>query len=401
MSFDIRKPAHGTTIHDDWDKATAFLLKENYFCETIYTPSTNSTALTRGLVFAHPSRLSVLSKRGYLTLFDSTHKVNVHGYNLFTFLCRNEYGIWIPGANCLVESENSDVLAEAMKCIYRWSQNRWQMRYPLTDNSAIEKAAVRKAFGESVENHILCTVHTERTLQRNFKSLENQESYGLLRHAMNAHTEEHCLSLCQKAIEKASSERKKNYIQKELIENRNQWALFARQHCQILMQVTSTNACEAWHSRLKNGAVQKKGETSTHGIFGCVRTVHDCAHEVENKVKLAEIESNTKQVLLIKRPGYEGLHLFPYSLQRIVATEYSKLAIRLEQQMPVPVREWNPSTGLYDCNCLFSRRYQLSCQHICHINHDFRVNNPGPVEFVVPPLTTEVWGKYHQRFGSG
>lgn len=93
MSLDIRKLAPGITIRDDWDAATSFLLKNGYFCETVYTPSPKSTTPTRGLVFAHPNQLAVLSNRGYLTVFDSTHKVNVHGYNLFTFMCRNEFGI--------------------------------------------------------------------------------------------------------------------------------------------------------------------------------------------------------------------------------------------------------------------------------------------------------------------
>lgn len=127
---------------------------------------------TGSLVFAHPDRLSTLVKQCYLIIFDSTHKVNVNGYNLFTFMCRNEFGIWIRNINSLVESENSDVLAEAIDRIYDWSQQKWKIQYPLTDNSAIEKAAVRRAFGSTgyIKNHLLYTVHTERTLQRNFKS---------------------------------------------------------------------------------------------------------------------------------------------------------------------------------------------------------------------------------------
>lgn len=68
--------------------------------------------------------------------------------------------------NCLVESENLDMLVEAICRIYDWSQQKWKVQYPLTDNSAIERAAVRKAFGSTgyIKDHLLYTVHTERTL---------------------------------------------------------------------------------------------------------------------------------------------------------------------------------------------------------------------------------------------
>lgn len=79
----------------------------------------------------------------------------------------------------MVESENSEILAEAMRCIYQWSGERWTMQYPLTNDSSIEKEVVRKAFKkeEHVKNHLLCTVHTERTLQRNFKSEDDKPAY--------------------------------------------------------------------------------------------------------------------------------------------------------------------------------------------------------------------------------
>lgn len=173
--------------------------------------------------------------------------------------------------------------------------------------------------------------------------------------------------------------------------------MYARQHSQILLQATSSDACEAWHCRLKNGAGQKKGDTSAHGIFGCVQTVHDCTHEVENNIWSAEIESRTKQVTLVKSPGYSGLQKFPYSIQQIVATEHSKLSIQLEQQVPVPVREM--IDGLYACNCLFSRRYQLPCQHIFHIDHAYRADRGS--ELGELPLSEGIWNRYLIRFGTG
>lgn len=60
-----------------------------------------------------------------------------------------------------MEKENSDILATALRKISEWSEFQWQMQYPLTDNSAIEKAAVKKAFEREgqVKQHLLYTVH--------------------------------------------------------------------------------------------------------------------------------------------------------------------------------------------------------------------------------------------------
>lgn len=113
--------------------------------------------------------------------------------------------------------------------------------------------------------------------------------------------------------------------------------------------------------------------------------MHDCSHDIENLVHAAEIESKTKQVSLVKVSGYTGIRLFPYILQKIIATENSKLAIRLEQNIPVPIHERLPN-GLYTCNCLFLRRYRLPCQHAYHIDRDARVSDQ-----LESMLTDNIW----------
>ena len=73
-----------------------------------------------GLVFAHPARLLTLAKRGWFTQFDATHKLNQWSHNMFLFLVCNEYNIWIPTAHLVVERENGEIIAEALKHIKRW-----------------------------------------------------------------------------------------------------------------------------------------------------------------------------------------------------------------------------------------------------------------------------------------
>lgn len=394
--LDVRKFMPSHTLSEDWERATAFLLEKGYFCETIQTTGQTSET-THALVFAHPNRLNILASRGFLTLFDSTHKFNIHNYNLFTFMCRNEAAIWVPGAHCLVERENSDILALALRTIYEWTNKSWKMQYPLTDNSAIEKAAVRKAFDTEdhsfVKCHLLCTVHSERTLARRFRSEDSKVAYGYMRHAIRVNTEAACIDLCKKAINACESTADKRYIEREWLETRRSWAMFARQHNQLLLQATSSNACEAWHARLKLGSGLKTGETATHGIFGCVRTVHDCAHDIDNKTLAASLDSHSRHSSLSK--SYPSLRQFPFAIQKIIAIEESKVGTRIEQDMPVPVRE--KINGIYICYCLFSRRYQLPCQHIFHMDRSSSCDLENPVQL----LTSDVWNQYHMLVSGG
>lgn len=206
-------------------------------------------------------------------------------------MCRDPHGIWVPGAHCLVERENSDILSIALQQIYAWSGGTWKMNYPLTDNSAIERLAVKKAFGneEFLKGHLLCTVHSERTLSYRFKSAADKVSYGHLRHAIRCLTEVECVSLCQLVMSAALSESQRDYINEHWLLTREHWALYAHQHNKLLLQVTTSNPCEAWHNRLKSGAGIKVGHTATHGIFRCVNNVHDCAHDVDNNIHITEL----------------------------------------------------------------------------------------------------------------
>ena len=73
-----------------------------------------------GLVFANPVGLLTLQRRGWLTLFDATHKLNKWNHNMFSFLVRDEYNVWIPAAYLVVERENGDIIAEGLRHIKSW-----------------------------------------------------------------------------------------------------------------------------------------------------------------------------------------------------------------------------------------------------------------------------------------
>ena len=81
----------------------------------------------------------------------------------------------------LHDKQDSDIIAASLCQIKRWYGNRWLLQYMLTDDSAGVQAAVKKAFpglevGEMEVTHLLCTVHSERTLQRHFGSEAGQSS---------------------------------------------------------------------------------------------------------------------------------------------------------------------------------------------------------------------------------
>src|ERR1700749_5010827 len=68
-----------TTFNDDLTKTLDFLHKNNYLTSQFEIQESYA------LVFAHEECLKVLTRHGYLTLFDSTHNTNIHGHKLFTF----------------------------------------------------------------------------------------------------------------------------------------------------------------------------------------------------------------------------------------------------------------------------------------------------------------------------
>ena len=79
----------------------------------------------------------------------------------------------------------------------------------MTDDSAIEQRAIRLAFpgliaGEQEVAHLLCSVHSNRTLLRRLAA--HKPIYQLLKHAMYCFTGTRNQELCQQAIQAAGSD---------------------------------------------------------------------------------------------------------------------------------------------------------------------------------------------------
>ena len=115
----MRPPLRGTDFDDDVKQARALLSEEKWLFEEIQVLDRKKEERW-GLVFAHPARLKILGERGYLTQFDSTHKVNKWKHNMFSFLVRDKHGMWIPAAHCAVDREESEVLCKALCVLKGW-----------------------------------------------------------------------------------------------------------------------------------------------------------------------------------------------------------------------------------------------------------------------------------------
>jgi hypothetical protein len=264
IKYKVRGPAETHLIghmdlRSDISESTSYLTEQGYLVETFRV----SQRSTKGIVFAHPEQLKKLERHGWLTLMDSTHKTNRHDWRLFTLYVRDTYGCWNPGAHFLVSSEDGDTVAEALTII-RNKYCCWSPRYILSDHSNIEARSIKKTFpgitaGEQECQVLLCVVHVMRTWMQ---KIHEKKTCETMIAAMHKRTKIGCDSLIQDAINHCSVPSIQNYIKRNYMKNTEKWSLWARQHSPLLLQVTSTNPIESFHSELK------KTTSSLHGLIG-------------------------------------------------------------------------------------------------------------------------------------
>ena len=85
--------------------------------------------------------------------------------------------------------------------------------------------------------------------------------------AMHKRTKIGCEKLVQDAINDCAVPAIRNYIKRNYTKNTQQWALWARQHSPLLLQVTSTNPLESYHSELKRLTSPKHDLIGTFSFF--------------------------------------------------------------------------------------------------------------------------------------
>ncbi|PKK73282.1 hypothetical protein RhiirC2_776253 [Rhizophagus irregularis] len=131
------------------------------------------------------------------------------------------------------------------------------------------------------------------------------------------------------------------------------WGLWARQHSPLLLQVTSTNSLESFHSELK------KKSSSLHGA---VHKIVDIDYKKRSEAESASFDFRIKKVSAygVDDDILEEIKKFPFPFQQLIVKEACAVMNRLEKGKGVP------GLSSLDCFCLFRHRYLLPCKHIFH-----------------------------------
>ena len=111
----VREPINAHLVGSEYleadvKEAIKFLLENGYrvqeICSSALASSSSSSSSSsslskRGFVFATPEQSNKLSRHGWLTLIDSTHKTNKWDWRLFTLYVRDDIGCWCVGGHFL------------------------------------------------------------------------------------------------------------------------------------------------------------------------------------------------------------------------------------------------------------------------------------------------------------
>jgi hypothetical protein len=158
--------------------------------------------------------------------------------SLYTLLVRDEHGSWIPSAHFFTKLLEAGIIVECLQKIRYWcgGEGGWNLRYFLTDDSAAEQKGFRDAF-EGMDPPVqclLCTVHSQRTLQRKLgksPALEHMVAALCMRRS-----EAGCMASIEEALAVAN-ETDKAYIKNNWMNCTRLWARFVRDSVPLLAQV--------------------------------------------------------------------------------------------------------------------------------------------------------------------
>lgn len=137
--------------------------------------------------------------------------------------------------------------------------------------------------------HLQCNVHSMRTIDRHFKGESYRKARGhMIAALVGRKTGPGCEISIRQAIAASPDQKTRDYIWNNWWPTRQNWAIFARQHSCLLMQVQTTNAVEAWHSALKS-----TGSLTQFSLTGCVNTVAALATQYDARAEKAAAQFRT------------------------------------------------------------------------------------------------------------
>ncbi|RHZ75009.1 hypothetical protein Glove_218g18 [Diversispora epigaea] len=185
------------------------------------------------------------------------------------------------------------------------TNNFWKFRYFLTDQSSIEAKSIVMAFPGLQKGEQECTM---------IQVMHKQTKIG-------------CEMLVQESINDCTLLPIKRYISRYYLKNIHQWALWAHQHSSLLLQVTSTNALESYHSKLK------KMTSSQHGLIGvCNKIVAlDLKRRSDSDYVAFEFHVKKISVTSVDDNILKEIHKFPLPIQKLIVNEILFVNDRIEK----------------------------------------------------------------------
>ena len=147
--------------------------------------------------------------------------------------------------------------------------------------------------------------------------------------------------------------------------------MYARQHSPFLLQTTTTNACEAWHRKLKSGARLTKGQTALHGIYGMILNIIDAGNDVDSRAVVAKTRFRNRKLAVCTKQ-YPEIGRLPVPVQKLLAVELNAVEGRIAKGKEVPIFD----DETLQCNCKFHRQCLLPCRHVFHRDTEIKVLTP-------------------------
>lgn len=182
------------------------------------------------------------------------------------------------------------------------------------------------------------------------------------------------------AIKAIRTEKMKQYIENEWLSTLPQWANYAREHSPLLLQVTTTNPVESWHSVLKSKGTTKS-ELQRFSLEGLIK--HILTIDKDYARRAEDIASSFRTRFLPLTAEFEELRVFPFPVQKLLSEEIRTTQYSFNEGEETREFIIQDEEGLSTppvCECLFFRKWQLPCQHIWHHHIVFGSLTPTVIE---------------------
>ncbi|KAI8914169.1 hypothetical protein EDD86DRAFT_80962 [Gorgonomyces haynaldii] len=271
---------------------------------------------------------------------------------LVTLLFRDGFRCWLPAAQFWISKEHGDLYVQALKTLQDWTGQRWHPSAFLIHGSSIEARAIGQCFHSS--RILRCTRHSTQTLKSKLSHID--DLMYLMERAIFAETQAECHRYIQECLEKCPYAELRRYVLTAWnVESSHIWSLHSRLDTPILREITTINACESYHSLVRQCTNRRMDmKECTVQIIQLIGRRYDSACEVH-----LENESRITRAAFHVYPEPASWTL-PY--QRLVSPE-----ITMAERMIADGSwrfQWFQAQSDCTCCCKFFRTNRLPCKHI-------------------------------------